>query len=316
MAVSIHVLLVLVFLHSDVARSDNIIGTSVLQRGKDCIQVAREAYELIKDEADDADTTSEVITHLEALTEDARHLQRSAEQFLSNFVSEEEDLATQLQLLQTEKNKFEIEIEASKREKGVIESRRSAKESVLRDNEHRLQQAQKEWQDAENELHRAKKKLKKKSKGIFGKIKKAFGMLDKHKKKVKRAQSNLDRQKSEFKSAQAVTDKAQQELSTVKDKIQQQDQNIQATQQQVNIIHDKIGVVRNSISLLRKSVHFWKLFVVASERAEGRTEALKTLFNQATEEGDYELLKEDGTITRANSFIEAWDMIASDHRIQ
>lgn len=69
-------------------------------------------------------------------------------------------------------------------------------------------------------------------------------------------------------------------------------------------------------SVVRKSVHFWELFVKAAEKAEERTATLKSIVDQAAEEKDYELLKADGTITRAKSFMEAWEFIATDPRIQ
>lgn len=296
------------------------MGTSVLQKGKHCIEAAREAYYLMTEQGADEATASGVTTHLEALIEDGKYLQRSAKQFLNLLESEEDGLDKKMQQLQTDKGKFEMEIEASEKEKSSIEGKLSAKKSVLKDNESIRQRAQKELQDAENELQRAKKKLKKKKKGFFGKVKSAFkklaGIRDSAEKKVKSAKKNLERRVAELTSAQNAASKTQQELTAIQTKIEQLQSKIQGTQQQVNKKHADIGLIKSSIALLRKSVHFWELFVTAAQNAEERVAALKSIVDQASETKDYELLKEDGTITRAKSFIEAWEIIATDPRIQ
>lgn len=321
MVVNSHLLVgvLLSFWKVDVSGAD-VMGMSVLQKGKHCIQAAGEAYEtLVKEESDEAATT-EVVQHLEILAEDAKYLQKSADHFLDNLLLQEEGLTKRLQELNKDEGQFEMELEKSKKEKTNIEGDRSAKEAVLKDKENQLQRVQKELKDAEDELHRAKKKLKKKSRGLLGSVKKALGKLVGHRssaeKKVKRAKNNLERQISELKSAQTAASRTQQELSAIQNKINEHKSKVQATQQQVDKIHKEIGSVKSSIVLLRKSVHFWEVFVIACENAEERTVALKSIVDHAAEEREYEFLKEDGTITVAKSFIEAWEIIATDNRIQ
>ena len=147
-------------------------------------------------------------------------------------------------------------------------------------------------------------------------LKNFTGLLDGAKKKVDRAKRNLARLDSELKAAQNAASSAKQAVAAVQTQIQQQDGKIRAVQQQIDKKHTETGSAKNSIILLRKSASFWSFFVVAAENAEERTANLKQFVDQAAEKKDYELLREDGTVTKANSFLAAWAMVENDHRIQ
>ncbi len=288
----------------------------MLERGKHCIEAARQAYDLLKKEADH-DTTMGVLSHLEVLIEDGQYLQRRATDILNKLLLQEKELDISFQKLLEEKKNYEMEIEALGKEKTNMDGTYSSKELVLNDNEKQVQRAQKELQDAENELQRAKKKAKKKKKGILGKIKSAFKKLvGLGEKKVDKAKKNLERRRSELKSAQSVANNAKQALFAIQKKIDQYIEKIKNTQQLANQKHSEIGSVKSSIALLQKSSYFWELFVIAAQSAEKRTSNLKKIMDLASEEKDYELLSEDGTITRAKSFIEAWEIVATDRRIE
>ncbi len=316
---SLCLLVILLSWEVDVSGADTMMGDSALEKSKHCIEAAREAYDILVENGA-PDEAGSVIAHLETLAEDGKYLQKSAEGFLSKLLSQEEGLDQKMKQLQAEKQKLEMEIQASRREKESVEKNHSAKQSVLQDNEKQLQRVQQELQAAEDELHQAKKKAKKKKKGLFGKIKHGLGKLVGHvssaEKKVKGAKKNLERRRSKLQSVQKAASGAKKALSDVQTKIKQHESKIQATQQQVDAKHKEIGSVKSSIVLLRKSTNFWELFVVAAENAEERTTALKRVVDQAAEQKDYEILREDGTITKAKSFIEAWGIIATDHRIQ
>ena len=314
------VVVILVIWMLDVSRADSGMAASALEKGKHCIQAAREAYDILMEEEADSDATSKVIAHLEALAEDGKYLQKVAEGFLSKLLSQEENLDKKLQQLQMEEQQFNKEIQAMNNEKENAEKTYSAKETTRKDNENQLQRAQTEMQNADNELQHAKKKLKKKKKGLFGKIKSALGKLVGHvssaEKRVKSAKKNLERRRNELNSAQSAANAAKKAASDIQNKINQVESKIQATQQQVNAKHKEIGSVKTSIVNLRESTSIWEFFVVAAENAEERTTALKHIVDIAAQEKDYEILRGDGTVTMATSFIKAWEIIATDHRIE
>lgn len=284
----------------------------MLKKSNHCIDTARKAYDLLQQKKA---KKAEVITgHLEALIEDGKYLQESTKCFLKKLQSQEEDLDETLEQLQMEKGNLETEKGELLEKKASLESNLSSKSSILEDNDTRLKEAEKERKDAENELYRAKKKKKKG--GIFKKAKRLVGLVDGAKKRVDRAKRNLARLDSELKVAQNAACSAKQAVAAVQTQIQQQDGKILAVQQQIDEKHAEIGSTKNSVVLLRKSASFWSFFVVAAENAEERTANLKQFVDQAAEKKDYELLREDGTVTKADSFLAAWAMVANDHRIQ
>ena len=291
------------------------MSTSLIDKGKHCIEAAREAYTALSNGRD----TDEVLGHLQALVEDGKYLQHGAENSLSKLASQEEGLRKTLHQLQEDKKKFEMEILAVKKEKSAIEGTHSSKQALLRDNDAQVKRAEKEIQDAENELHKAKKKLKKKKRGLGGFVKSAVNSLVGRKssaeKKVKRAKENAKRRRDELKAAQNEAAKTKQALTAVQNKINEHEKKIQVTQQQADKKHNEIGAIKNSIAFVKRSVKFWEEFAGAANSAENRSVRLKGIVDIAAEKGDYTLLRADGTTTVAKSFLMAWEVMATDYFI-
>ena len=300
------------------ASGTDMMGASVLERSKNCIKAAQEAYTQLQKGSDDA-SASGIITHLETLLEDGKYLQKSTEGFLSKLAAQEQELDKKFQQLTKDKARLQMEVDSLKKEKSSVQGTYSAKQSVLMDNEKQLKTAQTEKKNAEDELNRAKKKAKKKKSGLFGKIRHGLNKLVGHvsgaDKRVKTAKNNLARRQNELTAAKNAVTQTKQSLDAVQSQINQKEAKIRATKQEADKKHDEIGLVKKSIVFVEKSVHFWELFVVAARNAEERTTNLKKVVDLASEKMQYELLRADGTITRAKSFIEAWEMISTDPRI-
>lgn len=291
------------------------LSTSLIDMSKHCIQAASEAYDLLVKKAPDEETAGAVTAHLESLIEDGKYLKKSAEGYLEDFMSQEENFQKSLQQLQGDKKALENEIEKSKQDMIGKEKTYSSKEAILRDNQQQLQQAQRDLTNADNEYQRARKKAKKKKKGLFGKVKKFLGLTKDAENKAKRARHNLDRKRAELNSAEGAFSAAKQSLSEVQNKIKQIETKIQGIQLQVDQKHREIGSVKSSIVLLRKSTSIWEEFVEAAGSAEKRTKLLKSVVDHATKTEEYEILRKDGTVTKATSFIEAWAIIAANLKI-
>ena len=105
-------------------------------------------------------------------------------------------------------------------------------------------------------------------------------------------------------------------LSDTEAKVRQHESRIQEIQQNVDAKHREIGSVKSSIVLLRESTNFWELFTIAAENAEERAVSLKRVVDIAAEVKEYDILREDGTITKAKSFLEAWGVFTTIHRIE
>ena len=312
--------MLLVLLKMNVGLTDGIMGESALQKSEHCVQAARQAYAILSGGEADAAATVNVINHLETLAEDGKYLKRSAEHYLSKLETQEVDLDRMLQRLQNEKGGFEREMAAVMQTKGNAERDLSAKQAKLKDYQNQMETSQNEVTNAENELHHAKRKLKKKKKGILGKVKSALGKLVGHvgsaEKKVKSAKKTLARRQSEFTAAQSAANTAKQAFSKVEQNVRQHESRIQEVQQKVEAKHREIRSVKSSIVLLRESTHFWELFTVAAENAEERTASLQRIVDIAAEVREYDILKEDGTVTKTKSFLEAWVVFTTLHHIE
>ena len=285
------------------------MSLGLIDKGKYCIEAAKEAHTVLSKGGD----TNKVLGHLQALVEDGKYLQQSAENSLSKLASQEEGLRKTLHQLQEDMEKFKMEISAVEKEKSAIEDTHSSKEALLRDNDAQVKRAEKEIQDAENELNRAKKKLKKKERGIIGGLKKLVKALAGPEKRVKRAKVNAERRRNGLKAAQNEADTTRQALTAVQNKIMEHEEKIQVTQQQVDKKQNEIGAIRCSIEFVKISVNFWKKFAGAAESAEDCSVCLKGIVDIAAEEKDYTLLRTDGTTTVAKSFLMAWKVMATDY---
>ena len=309
----------LVFLWKADSSMAEIMGTSILERSTDCIKAATVAYDLLQKKGADQATAKSVIEHLEALIEDGKFLLRSAEGFLQKLKFQSNDLDKTMQQLQTEKEELEREKEALTRRKESEERSHSSKNAVFRDNQSQQETAKKEKEDAKNQLQRAERERDDQCDGLFEglvcDIADLVGHTSGAKRRLEEAERRFDRVQSELNAAQKAASSAKQTVAALQTNIQHYEASIRAKEQQINKKHAEISSVKGSILLLQKSVNFWRGFVVAAENAGERAAALKEVVDQAMEEGDYQLLREDGTVTKTKSFVEAWAMIANDGRM-
>ena len=66
-----------------------------------------------------------------------------------------------------------------------------------------------------------------------------------------------------------------------------------------------------SIGFQLRAAHLWDMFTRAAAHATGRTEHLKRVVDIANARENLKILKSNGTVTIATSFLEAWDAVLS-----
>ena len=76
----------------------------VLDKSKNCIKTAQDAYSQLQKGSDNAD----IITYLETLTEDGKYLQMIAEGFLTKLAAQEQEPDKKFQQLSKDKAQFQI----------------------------------------------------------------------------------------------------------------------------------------------------------------------------------------------------------------
>ncbi len=308
-----------VLLAVDVPTARSSVGESALQKSKHCVEAAREAYQLLAQGDAGASTASAVISHLEALAEDAKYLKLNSNNYLTEQETKLESSMKTLDDFQAQKIQLEKEKTSASQNKDNALRDQSAKLAILQDNQNKVTQLQQEMTNAENDLRYAKKKLKKKKKG-WGRIKHALGKLVGHvsgaEKRLKSARNNLDRRRAELNAAQAAANAAQQALSNSEEKLRQYQLKVQEIQQKIDAKQVEIKNMKVSLVLLQESVNFWQLFIVATVSVEDRTSSLKQIIDIIDQEKEYFILQQDGTLTKAKSFMEAWEFFTSIHQIE
>lgn len=303
------------------------LSTSLSARGKHCVETAREAHSSLTEKR----AASEVIAHLETLKQDGKHLLKTANDQKDKLSVEERDLLAKQTKLEGDKNEIETKIGKLHQDKSAVDKKHAQQEATLKDRDNSLKRAQKDLQDAEHALSKAKKKRKKKKKrggllgGIVGGIiggpigAIAGGLLGNElggsKGKVDGAKNNVQRRKAELTSAQKELGTTKQSLATIQKSIKDFQIKIGEVGKQRDTKHNEIGAVRKLLAFQQKSIVFWELFIKAAEHADGRTERLKSIVDKAAEKEDLKILRADGTVTVAKSFLEAWEAIATNGKI-
>lgn len=289
------------------------LGKSALEKSEYCIKTAREAYNILTKESKDEAAIGIVVANLKALKEDGKFLKKSANDVLNKLVSQEGSLNETLQQIQREKQQFEAAVAAANEEKAGAERTLAANQAIVDSSKRHLETAQSEVASAEAEYQRAHHKAKKKKKKLRAKVGRAVGHRTHAEGRANAAKHNLQRRQAEMQSAQkAVTDTTK-TLLDIQSRIQQNEQKIRETQQQADAKHKEIGSVKNSIALLRESTNFWEIFIEVTENARERTASLKRFVELAAAKNNYEILKGDGSVAKATSFLDAWETVASGY---
>ena len=87
--------------------------------------------------------------------------------------------------------------------------------------------------------------------------------------------------------------------------------NITENQNRADQLHASLGTTKNSIAFQLKAAHLWDMFTRAAADATGRTEHLKQVVDLAVARENLKILKSNGTVTIATSFLEAWEAVLS-----
>lgn len=266
-----------------------------------CFELIKEAYNhLVKEEAND-EVASGIIADLESSVEYGKYLKRIAEDYLEELILQEINFHKTLEQLQENKIAIEDDTRKLKQDMAVKEMTYSSNEINLKLNKEKLQEAENEFTDAKRKFNTPKVTRGR----YYGKV------SPKLEKKMKTAKKNLDKQKTKVKSLENATSVAKWALSEAQNKIEELEAKIQAIQKQMDQKQKETDSVESSIVLLRESSFIWEEFVVAAGNPEERGRALKSVHDHIAMKKDYKILREDGTVTKTNSFVNAWAIIAT-----
>ena len=307
------------------------MSQDLIAKGKLCIQTARDAYNSITAGSDAA--TTPIVQQLEALQENGNFLTQNAKQRMIALNEEENDLQQKMASIQQEKQHFLKIVDQLKQSKDNVEKELEQLEIKVATSEKDLMQAQKVVQDAEGALssaqHRARRK-KRRGKllggvvgglvaGPIGVVVGAAGggaiSHEQAKGRVDAAKSTLSRRRNERDSAKRSLDTTRDKLPPILQQITEYEAKIEENEVISGQKHEEIGAVKKSIVFVKESVNFWEDFLLAAQYAENRTERLKSIVQKAEEMVNLTILKADGTIMVAISFVDAWEALVTHGKV-
>lgn len=301
----------------------------IVAKGQHCFTVAEGAYDLAKRDAKGAAKL------LATLDDDAKHLKRVAEETKENLAMKEQELQKEMSALNVEVQNHQSTITRLDQEKSQAEGKQRVQEQRLSDAESELREAESRLSSAERDLNKAKDK---KAAAIAGTVTGTvaltvltFGLgtaagasvgaasiaaitavIIETQKAVDRARSNVRHKKDDIERARRELSNTNSSLYSIKQEISTYQGKISAKRREIDAIHEKISAIKKTITFQLKSIHFWKLFTFASENASERTNRLKMIVSKAAEKENLKIMRSNGTITVANSFLEAWKEVSDN----
>lgn len=298
-------------------------NNELVLKGQACIQAAKNAYDLITTHKN----TKKAIRYLSALKEDGKLLQRVAEENKEKSVVKEQELEKELDSLTRQKHSHELTVSQLSSEKRDQEYKLQQQRQKLSNARQDLSDAQTLLSDAESKLREAKdKKLKvgltSAAVGLFtgGPIGLAAGvavgavLISKIEDKCRDARKTIRDKEDDIWRAERDIRSSNHCLSDVQHKISDCSEQILRNERGAMRLHNKITENKETLATEREALRLWELFMQASETATGRTERLEQRLEQivqiANTEKKLKIIRSDGTLTVANSVMEAWQEIS------
>ena len=294
-------------------------------KGQECIKAAQTVVKLITTQKD----ADEAVNHLSRLQDSGRSLQDFAEENKQKLFIKEKQLNSELATLESQKYSYESTVSRLTEEKNRAEGRLYTQRRLLTDAENELHRAKESLDRARSELRRAKEKEKAAMTtsvvtgvvvGLFtfgvggAAVGGAMGagiaaLVNELEGKVKRAERNIQYKQADVDSANDDIRSTSSTLSNIQSEISNYRSRISSNKQQISNIHNRITSVVNSIAFQKEAADFWKMFTEAAERATERTERLQQIVDKAAKKKNFKILRSDGTITIAKTFVEAWEEV-------
>ena len=307
------------------------MDSSLVAKSQLCITAAKKAYDLIYTQKD----AKEAVQHLSSLQDVGRSLQKVAEENKEDLLSKEDKLQKDMSRLNTEKEQHELSVARLNDDKYRVETKLKTEERLLSEAENELRKAEERLDAAKSELRRAKEKEK-----VVGVASVAGGialglvtfgigglvagsavgagvatLINNLEGKARNARHELSRRGDDLKNAKREVGETRDKLSNIQQELSYYKGKISDYERKVGAVHDEITVIRKTIAFQKESLHIWDLFTQATESATERTERLKKLVSKAAEKKNFQILRRDGSITIAESFVDAWVATIDNGRI-
>lgn len=304
---------------------------TVAEKGQLCIYAAENVCDLVYTQGD----TNEAIRKLSALQDHGKELQKGAETATSELKAERKELEEEMARLNAEKQKYEATVANLKAEKQRVEANYAGQQQILSNAESDLRSAESRLRDAEHDLKRAREKEKDVKVaaittgvvvGLF-----TFGLggaiagtavgagigelINDSEGRVSSAKSDRARKINDIERITGEKKRIYDSLSQYPAQINDYSRRISTNEERAKGKHNEISIIKKKIAIEEEAAHIWELFTLASEHATERSQRLEEVVRRAREKQNIKILRSDGSITIANSFMEAWKELAKQGQI-
>ena len=137
----------------------------------------------------------------------------------------------------------------------------------------------------------------------------AWSAVDDAKEEVKRIERQIASAQSSISSLEGEVSRAESAVSSLQSEVSNHKTMLAGTQTKVQKVHESITKVLKSLEFHDRDVEFWQVFGKACVHATEWTQRLWGIVEMAAAEEDWKIMRADGTIIIAKSFIEAWEEI-------
>ena len=127
--------------------------------------------------------------------------------------------------------------------------------------------------------------------------------------KVKAIREEIQNQESDIDRIKTELTKINNILTDKESKKQNYREQIATNKQDAQDLHQKITTLKQSVAFEMEALLFCQLFQLSVTRAGERTERLQKIVCKAQEERRIKILRADGTITIAKTFVDAWEEV-------
>ena len=303
----------------------------LVAKGLGCIAAARKANDLILTKSQ----AKEAAKYLAALEEDGEQLQRAAKEAKHDFMEQEEKLRKEMAQLEVDEQRFECQVSSLRSSKSCAECKLKDQERALSDACSQQSQAEGRLRNAESELSSAREKeaaiaIASVASGLLlGAVTLGLGGLAigavagsatatiaiVAEGRVKDAKHDIRRCCTDVEASKKCVLSTRDTVSSIQRDIDAYQQKIQVNKREASTRHEKVTGIMKSIEFSEMSINFWEDFKTVSKHATKRSERLKALVNKATKKDNIRVLRTNGTVIIAESFVEAWEEVLKKGQI-
>ena len=297
-----------------------------MAKGQRCFAAMKTAHELVYTKGD-AKAGRKILA---SLKRDGLELRRAAQEKKARFLEEAQQLNRQIRRLKEEEQTFHLEVSTLNDQKVEAEYHLENQERALEEVRGQLSEAEDHLKRAESDLRDAKHRernvgvISVVAGGLLGLV--TFGVggiavgtlvggvtaatINNIEGRCREARKDVRQWNSEVSSAEESASLAREKVERYEHDILSYGCRIDSNRFAAEYAQNQVTALMESVAFCKTSCNFWVEFIGLSKTATAKTDLLEKLVNKAIQRDNISILRANGSIVKAKSFIEAWEEVA------